>query len=272
MKRGILLAAAAGLCGCVAVPGAVDEDRLASRSAITGEVFPGLDAGANEQQGLHFLVRAYGSGKAQQVSDIAEACYLRIMMDTGLSSFKPLGGLYRVVVYAGADEYLKKTGQPAWSSGLSIGNAIYTYEGGHLERVLSHEMTHLVFHEFMGRADPDQRWVNEGLAVYEGSKAGRPSGQEAPRPARPAGWQPLTMETMVRMVPASEREYTVNAWYGQAESMVRFLIERGGRIGFGQFLAALRQGVDFDKAISVAFPGIWRDLADFDASWRKAQL
>ncbi|MDD5656763.1 MAG: hypothetical protein PHF00_05855, partial [Elusimicrobia bacterium] len=173
MRPSLLLAAAAGFCGCVAIPGAMDEDRLAPRSAITGEVFPALDAGSNEQQSLHFLVRAYGTGKAQQIADVAEACYQRIMMDTGLSSFKPLGGLYRVVVYADANEYLKKTGQPGWSSGLSIGNAIYTYEGGHIEGVPCHEMTHLIFYEFMGRSVPEQRWVNEGLAVFEESKAGR---------------------------------------------------------------------------------------------------
>jgi hypothetical protein len=271
MRRFLPAFAAAFFCGCVVIPGAVDEDRLAPRSAITGEVFPGLDAGFNESQGLHFLVRAYGSGKAQQIVDIAEADYQRIMMDTGLSSFKPLGGLYRVIIYATSDEYLKKTGQPNWSSGLSIGNAIYTYEGSHVERVLCHEMTHLIFYEFMGRALLDHRWVNEGLAVYEEGKAGRPAGASTPAAPHPAGWQPLSMETMIRMIPASEREYTVNAWYAQAESLVRFMIERGGRIGFGQFLTALRQDVPFDKALPLAFPGVWRDLADFEVSWRSAQ-
>jgi len=265
---------ALALSGCVSVPGAVDEDHLASRSAITAEVFPALDAGASEQQSLHFLVRAYGSGKAAQIADLAEAAYQRIMVDTGLSSFKPLGGLYKIVVYGNADEYRKKTSQPSWSSGVSVGNAIYSYEGGHLEMVLSHEMTHLIFYEYMGRANPDHRWVNEGLAVYEESKAGQPSsgGAAPPMPPWPQGWQPLAMDAMIHMVPASERERTVNAWYLQAGSMVRCMIERGGRIGFGQFLAALRQDASCDKAVADAFPGIWRDLADFEQSWRKAQL
>ena len=274
MKPVLAALCASLLCGCIAVPGAMDEDHLArSTPLITGEVFPALDAGANEQQSLHFLVRAYGSGKAIQVADIAEASYQRIMVDTGLSSFRPLGGLYKIVIYANAEEYRRKTGQPSWSGGLSVGNSIYSYEGAQLEGILAHEMTHLIFFEYMGHSNPEQRWVNEGLAVYEESKAGQPSsgGAAPPLAAWPAGWQPLTMETMTRMIPASERERTVSDWYRQALSMVRFMIERGGRIGFSQFLSGLRTDTPFDKAIADAFPGVWRDLADFYSSWSKAQ-
>ncbi|MFA6004702.1 MAG: hypothetical protein WC881_11615 [Elusimicrobiota bacterium] len=274
MRLAILLGAALGLGGCVAVPGTMDEDHLASRSNITGEVFPALDAGASEQQSLHFLVRAYGSAQAQQIADIAENAYSRIMVDTGLSSFKPLGGLYKLVVYANPEEYQRKTAQPSWSGGVSVGNAIYSYAGGQLDRVVSHEMTHLIFYEYMGRTNLEHRWINEGLAVFEENKAGQPpsGGASPPQMPRPAGWQPLAMESMLHMVPASEREYNVNAWYYQAESMVRFMIERGGRIGFGQFLAAIRQDVPLDKAMPGAFPGVWRDLTDYEQSWRKAQL
>ncbi len=251
----------------------MDEDHLAPRALLTGELFPGLDAGASENQSLHFFVRAYGLGRVQQIADLAEADYTRIMVDTNLSSFKPLGGLYKIVVYANSEEYRRKTGQPDWSGGMSVGNTIYSYEGSSLERTIAHEMTHLIFFEYMGRSNPDQRWVNEGLAVYEESKAGQPtSGGMAPALAPwPVGWQPMTMDSMIRMIPASERERTVNAWYAQAVSLVRFMIERGGRIGFSQFLGDLRQDAPFDKAIGDAFPGVWRDLPDFYASWSRAQ-
>ncbi|MBI5240960.1 MAG: hypothetical protein HY926_10850 [Elusimicrobia bacterium] len=272
MRRLAPLLAAAGLAACLAVPGALDVDNLARPQQITGELFPPLDAGSNEQGSLHFLVRAYGSGKAMQAADLAEAAYQRIMVDTGLTSFRPLGGLYKIVLYASADEYHKKTGQPAWSSGLSVGNSIYSYEGAHLEAVISHEMTHLIFYEYMGRSEIELRWINEGLAVYEESKAGQPSsgGAAPPLPAWPQGWVPLPLDNVIHMVPASERERTVSAWYLQAHSMVRFMIERGGRIGFGQFLGALRQGSSVDKAVADGF-STWRDLADLYAAWVKAQ-
>ena len=261
------------LSGCVEIPGAVDEDHMASRSAITGELFPGLDAGASELQSLHFLLRAYGSVRVQQIADIAEEDYNRIMVDTNLSSFKPMGGLYKLVIYANFEEYRRKTNQPEWSGGVSAGNTIYSYEGASLEKTIAHEMTHLIFFEYMGRANDNQRWINEGLAVYEESKVGQPSsaGAAPPLPSWPFGWQPLSMDSMISMVPASERERAVNAWYAQALSMVRFMIERGGRIGFSQFLGEIRQDASFDKAIGDSFPGVWRGLSDFYASWARAQ-
>ena len=274
MRPGLLaLPAFLFLSGCVEIPGAVDEDHLASRNAITGELFPGLDAGAAELQSLHFLVRAYGSARVQQIADIAEADYSRIMVDTNLSSFKPPGDLYKLVIYANHDEYRRKTNQPEWSGGVSVGNTIYSYDGSFLERTIAHEMTHLIFFEYMGRANDNQRWINEGLAVYEESKAGQSAsgGSASPLPSWPFGWQPMSMDSMITMVPASERERAVNAWYAQAVSMVRFMIERGGRIGFSQFLGEIRQDASFDKAIGDSFPGVWQSLADFYASWSKAQ-
>lgn len=272
MKMLGVMVVAAVLCACVPYPGALPED-YGGRTAIVTGVFPALDAGAAEQPSLHFHVRAYGGLKAQQIADMAENAYNRIMVDTGLSSFKPMGGQYQLVVYGNAEEYRGKTGQPSWSGGVAVGNAIYSFDGPQLEKVVSHEMTHLIFYEYMGRVNLEHRWVNEGLAVYEESKAGQSSsgGSQPPPPLRASNWQPIPMDQMLRLVPATEREYTVNNWYAQAESMVRFMVERGGRIGFSQFLAALRNDVKWDAAFSTGFPGIWSSFSDFEQAWKRSQ-
>jgi hypothetical protein len=71
-------------------------------------------------------------------------------------------------------------------------------------------------------------------------------------------------------VPASEKDHTVSAWYAQSESMVRFMIERGGRMPFSQFLAGLRDDKTFDQAIAEAFTGNWRNFGDFQAAWLRS--
>ena len=257
---------------CVPYPGELpQEDRGSSLPAITDGGYPGLDPGANETQSLHFVVKAYGSDPARTVSDQAEAAYGRIMTDTGLYSFRPRE-LYRIVVYGSQDEYRKKTGQPDWSGGLAVGNALYLYLSPRLPPVLSHEMTHLIWYEYMrGRLPQEHRWINEGLAVYEEFKAAAPLGTggmfQQLLPMLKA--QPISMDQMQRLVPASERAYDVSLWYAQSESMVRFMIERGGRIGFGQFLAALRDGQTLDGAVAAGFPGQWRTLAELEADWRR---
>lgn len=234
--------------------------------------YPGLDAGHNETQGLHFQVKAYGVDVVRSVSDRAEEAYNRIMTDTGLYSFKPRG-LYQIVVYGTKDEYRKKTGQPDWSAGVAVGNALYTYVSPRIEGVLSHEMSHLIWFEFMGgRLVQEQRWVNEGLAVYEEAKGLDPRGGaelfSALRPLLRA--QPAPLEQMLRLAPATERAHDASLWYAQAESMIGFMVQRGGRIGFSQFLMALRDGKDFDRAVSEGFPGQWRTLAEFDLQWRRS--
>lgn len=270
--RPLLLASTLLLGACIPYPGDAPPVEPSGRSIIEGP-FALLDPGASELDTLHFKVKAYGSPKTAAIGDAAEADYNRIMVDTGLYSFKPRG-LYQLVIYASAEEYHRKTAQPAWSGGVSVGNAIYTYEGPHLRGTLSHEMTHLIFFEFMGRMNADHRWVNEGLAVFEQNKAlGGPGGQADIFAAVRGNMRqlPIPMDQMIRLVPATEREYAVSVWYAQAESMIRFMVERGGRIGFSQFLMALRSDKNFDAAIGESFSGIWRNLADFEAAWKRAQ-
>ena len=259
---------------CVPYPGELPDDgRGRSYPGLIEGVYPGLDAGAQETASLHFEVKAYGLDTVRMVSDTAEAAYTRIMTDTGLYSFKPRG-LYQIMVYGTQDEYRKKTGQPEWSGGVAVGNALYTYLSPRLEAVLSHEMTHLIWFEYMGRVNADHRWVNEGLAVYQENKALGARGQgdifSVLRGSLRA--QPLPMDQMVHLVPATERAYEVSLWYAQAESMTRYMIERGGRIGYSQFLGALKDGKNFDEAVLTGFPGQWRNLGELETAWKRSLL
>ena len=271
--RSFSLAAAFVLCAaCVPYPGELPDDGSGrSYGGIMEGVYPGLDAGAQENSSLHFKVKAYGADTVLGVSSTAEAAYLRIMTDTGLSSFMPRG-LYQIVVYGTQDEYRKKTGQPDWSGGVAVGNAIYTFLSPRLEAVLSHEMTHLIWFEYMGHVNPDYRWINEGLAVYQENKAQGLRGQGDLFSVLRGNLrsQPIAMEQMIHLVPATERAYEVSLWYAQSESMVRFMLERGGRIGFSQFLGALRYDKNLDQAVAEGFPGSWRTLAELEGDWKRS--
>lgn len=260
------------LASCIPYPGELPDDgRGRSHVGIIDGVYPGLDAGAQENSSLHFRVKAYGQDTVLVISQTAEAAYTRIMIDTGLNSFQPRG-LYQIVVYGTQDEYRKKTGQPEWSAGVAVGNAIYTFISPRLEAVLSHEVTHLIWFEFMGRSNPDYRWINEGLAVYQENKAIGSRGQGDMFAALRGGMraQSIPMDQMIHLVPATERAYDVSLWYAQAESMVRFMIERGGRLGFSQFLGALRYDKTLDNAVAEGFSGSWRTLEEVERDWKRS--
>ena len=255
------------LGACVPYEGTLPPEALTT--TLNRGPFRELDPGASELESLHFKIRAYGSDNTKQVSELAEADYNRIMLDTNLYSFHPTG-LYEIVVYGSADEYHKKTSQPDWSGGATVGNAIYTYVSPALAGTLAHEMTHLIFFEYMGRVTIDHRWVNEGLAVYEEMAALGGRGDMFPSARASMRQLPLPMDQMIHLVPATEREKTVSVWYCEAESMVQFMVERGGRIGFSQFLDALKNGRSFDEAFPAGFAQ-WRSLADFEREWLRAQ-
>lgn len=261
LALGVVLVVA--LAGCIELdpPGGPP---AAARRVFAASQFPPLDPGAKFTAGLHFEVHAYGSERAEAVARLAERLYERIMTDTGLYSFIP-GGLYPIVIYGTREEFLRKTGLPSWSAGAAVGNAIVSYDGPHLAGVLTHEMTHLIWYEYMGRADASERWLNEGLAVYEEQEAD-PTGA----PPRFAG-APIPFDRMVDLAPLTEESRLVDAWYQQAGSVVRFLVERGGRVGFGQFLQALRERRPLDEALRLGFPGAWRDAAALEAAWRQAR-
>jgi hypothetical protein len=259
----LALLSVVALSGCVKLaPGQIPD--TPDRHAISQPGFPTLDPGAKNKETLHFNVHAYSSRLADSTAEMAEELYSRVMTDTGLYSFRP-PGLYPIVVYATPAEFHRKTGLPRWSSGAAVGNAIYTYAGPHLKGVLAHEMTHLIFYEFMGRGHQHTRWLNEGLAVYEEQEAA--PGQS---PSTSVGL-PIPFEQMVILTPLSEEQRQVNTWYSQVGSVVRFLMRNGGQVSFSQLLRGLRDGRSNDDALHLAYGGQFDSLAQLEAAWRKSQ-
>jgi hypothetical protein len=267
----LIFLAAAALGACIPYPPELLPDEGAkgnSQYTLTSGGYTGLDAPFGEIVGLRFKVHAYGSTLPQEISDASEQSFARLMTDTGLTSFQPRG-LYEIDVYGSQDEYRKKTGQPDWSTGVVVGNTIYTYYSSVLNGVLAHEMTHLFWLEYMnGRLSDQQRWVNEGLAVYEEMQS-RAGGSQLFGGLLPMlRTVPLPPDQLQNMAPGTERAYDSSLWYAESGSLIRFMIERGGRIGFGQFLASIQQGQTFDNAIYAAFPGQWQTLEIFYNAWK----
>ncbi|MFH1620406.1 MAG: hypothetical protein ABIG11_10965 [bacterium] len=233
--------------------------------------YQGLEPGGREEQTLHFLVQTYSSEKARAYGALAENNYERIMHDTGIYSFVPRDP-YSIVVYGTREEFHAKTGQPEWSGGITVGNAMLIFDSPEAGAIMAHEMTHVIFNEYMVRFNEDNRWINEGLAVYEEIKASLPSRRDAyfKEASRLVKDNPLPFSQMVHLVPAQERERLVNAWYLQAASVVRFMLEHGSRLGFSVFLARLKDGRSADQALDSAYPGLWKDINALEKAWLSA--
>jgi hypothetical protein len=255
------------LCSCVDVPRG-DAPLVAVPQPVESP-YQGLDPGYKTDETAHFVVQAYSSSSAALYSGLCEENYSRIMQDLGLYSFVPARP-YNVVIYRDAAEFHAKTGQPEWSGGAAYGNALLLFEGDGLNATMAHEMSHLVFNEFMGLSlGSEVRWLNEGVAVYEETRANSASATAyVARVRLSVAPNPIPFSQMVNLVPQSEAQRNVDRWYAQVGSVVGFLIRQGGALNFSIFLRGLRDGATVDKALEAAYGGLWTNLPALEKSWK----
>jgi len=154
--------------------------------------------------------------------------------------------------------------------------SIYTFEPVATLPLFAHEITHLVFNEFMEFYNPDEaeklRWLNEGLATYEELQFySDTEGQEMRRLTRPLVRQnAYPLKTAFEFKPFRERVVSlgsyvlagrthyfsnIDIWYWQARELAAFLIESKGRYNFYVLMNALKQKKSIDAAIQEAYPG-----------------
>ncbi|OGR74433.1 MAG: hypothetical protein A2089_06835 [Elusimicrobia bacterium GWD2_63_28] len=253
-------------CGCVEVPSS-DAPAVAARLPVESP-YKGLDPGYKTTETAHFVINAYDSSAAAHYASLCEENYSRIMQDLGLYSFVPARP-YNVVIYRDAAEFHAKTGQPEWSGGAAYGNALLLFEGEGLRATMAHEMTHLVFNEFMGLSQAASlRWLNEGVAVYEEMRSDTGSAAVyAARLANTVTPNPVPFTQMVNLAPQNESLRNVDRWYAQVGSVVSFLVRQGGSFSFSIFLGKLRDGATVDRALEDTYNGMWRKLSDVEKAW-----
>lgn len=265
---GVLAALAGCLCcaACVAAPEGYQS--AASQGSAMEAPAQGLDPGYKTEETAHFRLDAYSSEAAARYAALCEENYSRIMQDLGIYSFVPARP-YNVSVYKDAAEYRRKTGQPEWSGGAAYGNALLLYESQGIRPSMAHEMTHLVFNEYMGLSQAAQlRWLNEGVAVYEESRSNPLSSAfYAQRVNEAVSPNPVPFSQMVNLAPMGESLNTVDRWYAQVGSVAGFMIRTGGSFNFSLFLSKLRDGASVDQALESAYPGVWKKLSDVEKSW-----
>ena len=255
-------------------------------------------------ESLHFKVSAYSYENAIEVSKISEEIYNRIMQDLNLLSFRPKNP-YPIIVYQDQEEYHRSTGYPGWSGGATVSiplgsllpaereslprSIILTYETILSPAILSHEITHLVFNEFMEfstREDSSRFfWINEGLATYEENQTYQDWEQNefAAITQRLVKENIISLDRVMSFYPVYENqkilgEYSyknktwrfsnIDIWYWQVSRLCGFMIERKGKYNFSVLLQALKSGKEFQEALVEAYIGQWRNLQDLEREWK----
>jgi len=204
--------------------------------------------------------------RARELLGAAEAALQRLGEETGVSISKRI----RIYVYNSQRDM-----QPALSTrsegyddqvttlGVAMGEDALLLLGTHrdAESTMAHELSHIVVgivtdNPYTGLP----RWLDEGLAMY--AEGTLPVGN---RRALDAGIKNDTLLSIRSMTSYSGLASEVDLFYGQAYSIVDWMLRDMGRDKMQQLLAVFREGVRQEEALQRVY-GLGLD--QLDNAWR----
>ncbi len=238
-----------------------------------------------QKKGDHFVVYYTQQSQEQDAGEIlrhAEEDYERILDRIGakkVDNFWTWDDRVKIVYYPDAQSFVKATGQPSWSKGVSLSHAsnfkmrlIVSFQGqdDFLGAVLPHEISHLVMHDFM-RNKPMPRWFDEGVAQLDESNNNEEHRKLLAKLIESNRGIPFAMlDAFPSMI--SEDPMKAAIFYAESLYIVDFLIKTYGKDNFAELCRLLRDGQNFEAALAKAYyPTIdsWQTL---EAKWNQYML
>jgi hypothetical protein len=218
-----------------------------------------------ERKSYHFVVSYHQDVERQflrRVIDLAEDCYRWITQDFNFFRDDPWVWDNRAVIYVYKDRstYLSRTGMPEWSwaAAQPERKEVHTFDGpwDMFRFALVHELTHLIFREYVGMTSDIPLCFDEGAAVYMERRHDR-AGMVRHFRKLLESEEYIPLRDLVRMrfkdlsTPGGFKEGEndrVTLFYLESFSLIHFLLEKYDRFRFSTFARKLRDGVAFEEA------------------------
>lgn len=228
-----------------------------------------------EVRGDHFIIYHAGDDAfAQEVLRRAEQYYTKIGEDLGYerrSGFWQWDKRARIYIYKTKKDFLKHSGRAEWSEGYAdyTQRTIVSFEWreGFLEALLPHEITHLIFRDYVGFQGEVPTWLDEGVAQWE-----EPAKRKVVRSvmksflAEERGYSLRDLTTVdIRNISS---KIAVEIFYVQSASLVDFLVSAHGPDNFIFFCRQLRDGKSMEEALSFAYPVQMRTIKELEEKWK----
>jgi hypothetical protein len=184
----------------------------------------------------------------------------------------PVPGVIRVFVYPSEDDLrsaLSLAGYD-WAGGQArpdlgvvlVGIPVGPGARGEMERLIPHELTHLLVYEASGRAlGQVPPWLNEGLATLNERRPD--SDRDTLLAEALAEDRLLPLEALCAPFPADEE--SARLAYAQSASVVRYLREEYGNQTVRELLAAYAEGLGCEEGVNRV---LGLGLEGLDTAWR----
>ena len=228
-----------------------------------------------ELKGTHFLI--YYQNKdtfAKQVLERAERYYHQVSEDLGYARYDQFWqweNRVKIYVYPTKEDYWRETQEPVWSQGVAdyAKKTIKSYEWtqGFTDALLPHEITHLVFRDYVGFKGEIALWLDEGIAQWE-EPAKRAIVKQVMRDMLQKGEHFPMKDLTGADVRKEESPVVITRFYIQAASVIDFMIKEFGSARFVQFCRQLRDGKALEEALGFAYPTQIRNVNEMEEKWK----
>ena len=227
-------------------------------------------------KGKHFIVRYRGSSDfAEAALGKAESGYEKIAAGLGYDrrdKFWLWSDRVTICLYATRGDFVAAAGAPQWAVGKANyrRREISSFSGsaGFVDALLPHEVTHLVFRDFIGFKSDVPLWLDEGVAQW--FQEDRPSDADQPARALARRNALIPLDELIKMdVRKQQDAETAARFYAESASVVAYLIEKGGADAFVQFCRGLRDGKSFAESLRFTYPEVGGTIAALETNWKK---
>lgn len=209
-----------------------------------------------ELKGDHFIV-FYRQEKtfAEDVLRASEGYYRSIADNLGYARFDNFWtweNRVKIFIFSGRDEFLANTRSPGWSEGFAnyehkviVG---YSAVDGFIDRVLPHEIAHLIFRDYVGMHENIPIWLDEGVALSQEKGRRKELFELVAVAVQKNAFIPLEVVVQVKSESVIHPQ-AVALFYAEATATIEFLLEKFRRDKFVDFCRNLRDGYGVDESL-----------------------
>jgi hypothetical protein len=232
-------------------------------------------AGWNCSKSAHFIVY-YKNTPENYITGLiykAESYYETITSELGFTRYEGFwtwDNRARIYLFENRKEYLNASRQPDWAGANAnvVTREIYAYVDmeNFTERILPHELGHIIFREFIGHRRRLPLWVDEGIVSFleKDLKKERLSiAREAIKTRAFLELHELGNAGMGNMPDPG-------LFYAEAASIFEFLFKAYGQDTFVEFcrdLKQLRSDQGWEEAFLNAYK--FKDMEEFSGKWKE---
>ena len=228
------------------------------------------------EKSQHFIVyyQDAPSGFVSEVISKAEEYYNSIVDELGYRRFDfwSWDNRAKIYLYKNGDDFRADTQRAAWTAAVvSVsGRIIKTFVGQQyfFDSLLPHEMTHIIFREFIGERTLLPLWIDEGVASSQ-EKSSLNTRMQIAKDLVAKG-QYVSLDKLSGLGYAEANSISHSVFYSEAASVIVFLIRTQGKDRFLDFSRRLRDGVDWRSALLKAYN--FSSLQDLENAWKEFML